>query len=90
MTFRRVGDAQTTALDQQMPIGRGHDYIATASRRKRFTVDRNPHWHFRQFRDPLQKAVGEFRCDVNDEQNRQRKISRNLRQHFCDCGWTAG
>ena len=90
MTFRRVGHAQTAAVDQQMTIGRGHDYIATAPRRERFTVDRNPHRHSRQFCDPLQEAVGEFRCDVDDEQNRQRKISRNLRQHFCDCGWAAG
>ena len=68
-----------------MTVGRRHQYIATPRGGQRIAVERNPHRHSRRPCDPLHKTVGEFRRDVDDEQNRQRKVSRNLRQNLLRC-----
>jgi hypothetical protein len=43
MAFGRLSEAQATLADDQVSVGRGHNYLAAARARQRFPIDGDPH-----------------------------------------------
>jgi hypothetical protein len=43
MAFGRLSEAQATLADDQVTVGRGHNYLATAGARQRLAIDGDPH-----------------------------------------------